>query len=55
MNDVNDFYPKYQSQEAPTDIGYITDWDHTFQASMVLLAVTSNDVWYHQNVQASPS
>lgn len=51
MADVNNFYPMYQSQEAPADNGYITDWDHVFQAANVLLAVATNDVWYHENVQ----
>ena len=51
MTDVNNFYPMYQSQEAPTDLGYITDWNHVYQAANVLLAVATNDVWYHEAVQ----
>ncbi|KAK9803066.1 hypothetical protein WJX73_005558 [Symbiochloris irregularis] len=51
MADVNSFYASYNSEEAPTDVGFITDYNHVFQAANVLLAVASNDVWYHQTVQ----
>ncbi|KAK9785110.1 hypothetical protein WJX73_006875 [Symbiochloris irregularis] len=51
LADVNSFLPQYRRQEQPIDLGYITDWNHVFQAANVLLAVSSNDLSFHRKAQ----
>lgn len=51
LADVGTFYQRYQVEEMPNDAGFITDWNHMFQAANVLLAGQTDEIWYHNAVQ----
>ncbi|CAL8466081.1 g5617 [Coccomyxa elongata] len=51
LDDVNYYYSAHVNQESATDVDLVTDWDHLFWASNVLLAEATDEGAFHMATQ----
>ncbi len=54
LDDVNYYYSAHVNQESATDVDLVTDWDHLFWASNVLLAEATDEGAFHMATQVCP-
>lgn len=51
---MNYYYSAHVNQESATDVDLVTDWDHLFWASNVLLAEATDEGAFHMATQVCP-